>query len=70
LAKGQPIAAAPLDTEDALTYAQRALEAEVARYLCEPIIRTTSVADADLVSKGDRFVSIANIFSSQLLALA
>jgi protoporphyrinogen/coproporphyrinogen III oxidase len=60
--------AAPLDTESARAYATRALSAELDSYLCEPIVRTMLIADADKVSKVELFSGIGNIFTAKILA--
>jgi oxygen-dependent protoporphyrinogen oxidase len=62
--------AAPLDTESAATYAERALGGELAAYLCEPVVRTMLIADAEIASKVELFSGLANIFTARIQALA
>jgi protoporphyrinogen/coproporphyrinogen III oxidase len=61
--------AAPLDTETSRAYAERALGPELTEYLCEPIVRTMLIADADEASRVELFSGLANIFGSELYAL-
>ena len=60
---------APIDNEDARTYALRALNAELDQYLCEPAIRTLLIADSSKVSKVELFSWMANIAATKLTAL-
>ncbi|XAY07384.1 hypothetical protein DSM112329_04265 [Paraconexibacter sp. AEG42_29] len=62
--------AAPLDNESSRDYAQRALNTEIDAYLCEPIVRTMLIANTDKVSRVELFSGVANIFTTQILALA
>lgn len=61
--------AAPLDTESAADYSARALNDELAAYLCEPVVRMMLIADAGDVSKVELFSGLANIFGSRIWAL-
>lgn len=58
--------AAPLDTETARAYAERALSTELDRYLVDPIVRAMLIADSGKVSKVELFSGVANIFTSSL----
>lgn len=60
--------AAPIDTESARAYATRVLGSEVDSYLCEPIVRTMLITDADKVSKVELFSGVSNIFTAKILA--
>jgi oxygen-dependent protoporphyrinogen oxidase len=62
--------AAPLDTESSRQYALRALNAEIDSYLCGPIVRAMLIADTDKVSRVELFSGVANIFTTEILALA
>lgn len=61
--------AAPLDTESAAAYAARALNDELAAYLCDPVVRLMLIADAEDVSKVELFSGLANILGSRIYAL-
>ena len=61
--------AAALDFETARDYALRRLDAEVADYFCDPLIRAMQLADADKISKVEFFSGIANIFRVRLYGL-
>lgn len=60
---------APIDAEDARTYALRVLNQELDQYLCEPVVRTLLIADTCNVSKVELFSGFANIFSTRITAL-
>ena len=62
--------AAPLDTESAKDYADRALCPELLEYFCEPLVRVMLIANADQISRVELFSAVANIFSSKLRALS
>lgn len=61
--------AAPIDTEDARSYALRVLNAELDQYLCEPVVRTMLIADTNKVSKVELFSGFANIMSTSITTL-
>lgn len=61
--------AAPIDTEDARSYALRVLDAELDSYLCEPVVRTMLIADTNKVSKVELFSGFANIMATRICAL-
>jgi oxygen-dependent protoporphyrinogen oxidase len=60
--------AAPLDTESAAGYAARALDAELASFLCEPVVRMMLISDAEDASVVELFSGLANIFVSRIHA--
>lgn len=61
--------AAPLDTESAAAYADRALGEELKAYLVSPITRVMLIADPERISKVELFSGLANIMSSRIACL-
>ncbi|HEY1968660.1 MAG TPA: NAD(P)/FAD-dependent oxidoreductase [Pseudonocardia sp.] len=52
--------AAPIDTETVHEYARRALNAELAEYVCAPLTRTMIIVNPDRTSKVELFSGMAN----------
>jgi oxygen-dependent protoporphyrinogen oxidase len=61
--------AAPLDTESAAAYAQRALGSELKDYFASPITRVMLIADPEKISKVELFSGVANIMTTQISCL-
>lgn len=61
--------AAPLDSESAATYAQRALGSELKDYFASPITRVMLIADPEKISKVELFSGVANIMTTRISCL-